>query len=331
MGCGDPPDLLPVPSLKPMPSTTAAAPGKIILFGEHAAVYGRPAVAVPLKEVQARAVVKPEPRFPAGQIRLAAPDINLESLLEDLPQDNPLGAAVHQVMDAFKLGRAPACSIRITSTIPIASGLGSGAAVSVAVIRAFSSFLGRPLSDDQVCALAFEVEKLHHGTPSGIDNAVITYAKPIYFVKDRLPELFSIPRPFTLVIGDTGIPSPTAISVGDVRKAWKVNKDYYEALFDSAGAIADSARQMLSIGMTEALGPLLDANHGILKKMGMSSAELDALVDAARKAGASGAKLSGGGRGGNMIALSSPEAAPAVAKALEKAGAKRTLIAKISG
>jgi mevalonate kinase len=314
-----------------MPSITSAAPGKIILFGEHAAVYGRPAVAVPLKEVQARAVVKPEPRFPAGQIRLSAPDIKLESLLDDLPEDNPLGAAVRYVLDAFKLGRAPACSIRITSTIPIASGLGSGAAVSVALIRAFTSFLGRPLPDEQVCALAFEVEKLYHGTPSGIDNTVITYAKPIYFVKDKPPELFSIPRPFTLVIGDTGIPSPTALSVGDVRKAWKANKDHYEALFDSAGAVADSARQMLSIGITDALGPLLDANHGILKKIGVSSAELDALVDAARRAGAYGAKLSGGGRGGNMIALASPEAAQAVAKALEKAGAKQTLIAKISG
>lgn len=314
-----------------MPAATATAPGKIILFGEHAAVYGRPAIAVPLKDVQARAVVKAEPRFDSGLIRLQAPDIGLEAALADLSGNHPLAAAVLSVLRELALKRSPACTVRVTSTIPAAAGLGSGAAVSVALIRAFSTFLGRPLADERVSALAFEVEKIHHGTPSGIDNTVITFARPVYFIKDQTVETFSIPRPFTLVIGDTGIASPTAVSVGDVRKSWEKDRDQYEALFDSTAAITDSARQTLSFGLNEALGPLMDANHGILKKMGVSCPELDQLVEAARAAGALGAKLSGGGRGGNMIALASARTAEQVAEALKQAGAVRTIITTVSG
>jgi mevalonate kinase len=314
-----------------MPAVTATAPGKIILFGEHAVVYGRPAIAVPLRDVQARAVVKAEPKLANGVIRLQAPDTGLEADLADLPLSHPLAAAVRGVMEALEVARVPACTVRVTSSIPVAAGLGSGAAVSVAIIRAFSAFLGRPLPDEKVCALAFEVEKIHHGTPSGIDNTVITYSQPVYFVKGSPIETFTIPRPFTLVIGDTGIASPTAVSVGDVRKAWSKDKDHYEALFDSVGSIVDSARQTLGIGLTETLGPLMNANHGILKKMGVSSPELDRLVEAARAAGAGGAKLSGGGRGGNMIALADPKKAGPVAEALQKAGAVRTTVTTVSG
>jgi mevalonate kinase len=313
-----------------MPAVTAVAPGKIILFGEHAVVYGRPAVAVPLRDVQARVVVKAEPGFEQGRVLVQAPDIGLEKNLADLAELDPLRRALQQVIAELKPARIPACSVRISSTIPVASGLGSGAAVSVALIRAFSKFLGRPLPDERVSALAYEVEKLHHGTPSGIDNTVVTYARPVYFVKGQPIETFSIPRPFILVIGDTGMPSPTARSVGDVRKAWQKERDHYEALFDSAGAIAESAYQAAAHGMTELLGPLMDANHGILKKMGVSSPELDSLVQAARAAGAAGAKLSGGGRGGNMIALTTPQAAPAVAEALRQAGAARATITTVS-
>jgi mevalonate kinase len=314
-----------------MPAVTASAPGKIILFGEHAVVYKRPAIAVPLRDVQARAVVKAESKFENGRVRVQAPDINMEANLDELPPENPLATAIRGVLAVLQLKRAPACTLRITSNIPAAAGLGSGAAVSVAIIRAFSAFLGRPLSDEHVCALAFDVEKIHHGTPSGIDNTVITYGKPVYFVKGKPIETFTIPRPFTLVIGDTGIASPTAISVGDVRTAWQQDKDHYEAMFDAAGSIADSARQSLSIGLTETLGPLMNANHGILKKMGVSSPELDMLVETARAAGAGGAKLSGGGRGGNMIALATPTTAQRIAEKLQKAGAVRTTITTVSG
>ena len=313
-----------------MPAITATAPGKIILFGEHAVVYGRPAIAVPLAQVQARAVVSANPRGAPGSVQFQAPDVNLDASLEALPLDHPLRRAVELVGGALGLERLPALTLRITSSIPVASGLGSGAAVSVAVIRALAVFLGRPLPPEQVSALAFEVEKLHHGTPSGIDNTVVTYALPVYFVRGQPIETLRLPHPFTLVVGDTGVPSPTAAAVGYLRRAWQADPAQYEPLFDAVGTIARSARQVIEAGRPEALGPLMDENHALLQQMGVSSPELDHLVQAALEAGALGAKLSGSGRGGNMIALAAADRAEAIAEALQAQGAKRTLVTQVS-
>jgi mevalonate kinase len=308
---------------------SASAPGKIILFGEHAVVYGRPAVAVPVTQVHARASITLSKNASSAGVLLQAPDIGLESPLADLPVKHPLKAAIKRTAAALDISRLPACTIRIESTIPVAAGLGSGAAVTVAIARALSTALGSPLDDAGVCALAYEVEKIHHGTPSGIDNTVITYARPVYFIRDKPIEKMSVGRPFTIVIADTGIASPTAKAVGDVRHAWKADKNHYEAVFDSIGALADAARQAIEQGTVELLGPLMDANHGLLRKLGVSCPELDALVLAARRAGAWGAKLSGGGRGGNMIALVPKEQARKVTVALQTTGALRTLITEV--
>lgn len=320
-----------------MPAISASAPGKIILFGEHAVVYGRPAIAVPVNQVRARAIITPNPRAARGRVHIQAPNIELESDLQELPAEHPLAVVLHEIFSAVGVNEPPAFNLRVASTIPVASGLGSGAAVSVAVIRAVSDFLGRPLSNQQVSGLAFEIEKLHHGTPSGIDNTVITYALPVYFVraggaggdkKDRI-EKFRVARPFTILIADTGVPSSTATAVGDVRRGWQADPQAYERLFDAVGDIAEYARKAIEQGEVDSLGPLMNQNHELLCKMGVSSSELDALVAAARLAGASGAKLSGGGRGGNMIALASSEDAATVSEALMQSGARnviRTLV-----
>jgi mevalonate kinase len=302
----------------------------MILFGEHAVVYGRPALAAPVDQVKARAVIMPDPLGKPGAVLVQAPNIGLEKTLDELPPAHPLAVAIYGVKEALGLNRFPACVARITSTIPVASGLGSGAAVSVALIRSLSAFLGRPLPDERVCALAYEVEKLHHGTPSGIDNTVITYAVPVFFIRDRPIERLQVARPFTVVIGDTGIPSPTAAAVGDLRRAWEGDRPHYERLFDAAGEAALAARRALEAGQLEALGSLMDENHQLLQQMGVSSPELDRLVEAARRAGAQGAKLSGGGRGGNMLALVEPSRAEAVARALEEAGALRTIVTQVA-
>ncbi len=312
-----------------MPAFSATAPGKIILFGEHAVVYGRPAIAAPVEQVQARAVVTAAPRRPPGKVYLQAPNIELESRLQDLPAEHPLARVVNLTFEALGVSRPPACAIRVTSTIPVAAGMGSGAAVSVAILRALSAFLGSPLPDERVSALAYEVEKLHHGTPSGIDNTVVTYAAPVYFQRGQAIQTLRVARPFTLVIGDTGVASPTAVAVGDVRRAWQSDPQRLEALFDQIGQIAQAARSVIESGQTDALGPLMDENHALLRQMGVSSPELERLVQAARAAGAAGAKLSGGGRGGNMIALTAEGAASEIAQALKTAGAVRTLVTTI--
>jgi mevalonate kinase len=308
-----------------MPAISASAPGKIILFGEHAVVYSRPAIAVPVTQVRARVVVLAEPSGPAGRVHIQAPDIQLDAYLDSLPENQPLAAALLGVMKLLGVQRSPACTLRISSTIPLAGGLGSGAAVSVAIIRAYAAFLGRPLPDADVSNLVFEVEKLHHGTPSGIDNTVITYAVPVYFVRGQPIETFPVNVPFTMVIGDTGIASPTSIAVGDVRRAWHAETDRYERLFDAVGMVVQRARQAIAAGDLPALGELLDENQRILREIGVSSPELERLISAAHASGALGAKLSGGGRGGNMIALCETRRAEQIAQAISEAGAVHTI------
>jgi mevalonate kinase len=304
----------------------ASAPGKVILFGEHAVVYGQPALAVPVTQVQAE--VRIDKIFSPG-IRISALNIQLNERLDALAASHPLAATVRNTLAALEAGSLSGVTILVRSSIPVASGLGSGAAVSVAIIRALAKHLKKDLTNEQVSALAFETEKLYHGTPSGIDNTVVTYGKPVYFVKGQPIEILHVRKPFTIVIGDTGIPASTKESVRDVRIQRHKNPERYETLFAAIGSIARTACQLIENGMPESFGPLMDENHALLRNMGVSSPELDHLVEAARVAGALGAKMSGGGRGGNMIALAPAGKAGAVARSLKEAGATNTIITRV--
>lgn len=304
----------------------ASAPGKIILFGEHAVVYTRPALAVPVTQVHVEVEVSDSA---ASGIWIHAPSIDLHAELSTLPSDHPIGSVILKLFHLFEISQAPNLELHISSTIPVASGLGSGAAVSVALIRALSPHLAYPLTNEQVNNLVYEIEKLHHGTPSGIDNTVITYNMPVYFIKGQPIETFKAGRPFSIVIGDTGIPAPTRESVGDVRRLWLEDTDRFEDIFNQIGQISLRARRAIEDGQPELLGALMDKNHVLLQHLTVSSPELDKLVTAAREAGALGAKLSGGGRGGNMIALVNQASAESVAGTLMSAGAKRTLITEV--
>jgi mevalonate kinase len=305
--------------------TTAHAPGKIILFGEHAVVYGRPALAVPVTQVQATAEVEDAPR---PGIWIEAPDVRLQARYDRLPPTNPLAAAIGETLSALQIDPPPPLKIQVHSSIPVASGLGSGAAVSVALIRALAAHLGRPLPDEQVSALAYAVEKLHHGNPSGIDNSVVAYARPVWFVKGQPIETLQVAAPFTLVIGDTGLRAPTRDSVAAVRRLWEADPSRIEAVFDRIGRLAEAARRAIESGEVAALGPLMDENHALLQELTVSSPELDRLVEASRRSGAPGAKLSGGGRGGNMIALAGPQ--DAIQAGLRAAGAVRSLVTTVA-
>jgi mevalonate kinase len=305
----------------------ASAPGKIILFGEHAVVYGRPALAIPVTQVHTDVEVSDSAR--AG-IWIHAPDVNFHAELNTLPSDHPLASVIHNFLFLFRVTPFPNLEIKISSTIPVASGLGSGAAVTVALTRALSAFLACPMPDEEINAFAYEIEKLHHGTPSGIDNTVVTYAKPVYFIKGRAIETFKVGTAFTIVIADTGISAPTKESVVAVQKLWEADKTKWESVFDKVGEITEEARKNIESGKWELLGELMNQNHNLLQEMTVSSPELDRLVSAARSAGASGAKLSGGGRGGNMIALVNVNLAESIAKSIREAGAQRVIITQVS-
>jgi mevalonate kinase len=314
----------------------ASAPGKIILFGEHAVVYGQPALAVPVTQVQATATLTPHDEGPAlprpgpwaEQTWIDAVDIKRRYRLAAAGPADPLAKAVWLTLERTPAPVRP-FTLSMQSNIPIASGLGSGAAVCTATVRALSAYLGLALSDADVSALVYQTEKLLHGTPSGIDNTVIAYGQPVYFIRGQAPVPFKVARPFGLVIGDTGLPSPTKIAVGDVRLAYEREPARYTQLFEAIGGIATQAYIFIETGQTGELGRLMNDNHARLQEMGVSSPELDRLVEAARQAGAHGAKLSGGGRGGNMMALVTLDTAAPVAAALVAGGAKRTIITEV--
>lgn len=312
---------------------TASAPGKIILFGEHAVVYGQPALAVPVTQVQATATLTPRPSLPRGEgekgegeIWIDARDLRRRYPLTEAAPHDPLAAAIRLTFAHFGTRLTQhAFTLSLTSTIPPASGLGSGAAVCTAIVRALAAYLQFPISDLEVSSIVFETEKLLHGTPSGIDNTVIAFEQPVYFIKGQPPAPFTVGQPFTLLIADTGIPSPTKITVGDVRAGHEREPEHFGRLFAEVGALVNRAREIIAREDPAQLGPLMARNHTLLREMGVSSRELDMLAEAATGAGAFGAKLSGGGRGGNLIALVTPDTAASVEAALRTAGAVRVL------
>jgi len=312
-----------------MPIVFKKAPGKIILFGEHAVVYGHPAIAIPVRKVSATARILPDISSQPGNIRIQAEDIQLDSDYTDLAENHPLAAAVRLTLQEIAPVHIPSFTIQISSTIPISAGMGSGAAVTVALIRALSSFLGASLSNETISNLTFEVEKIHHGTPSGIDNTVISFEKPIYFEQENTLETLKIKHPTHWVIADTGEKTPTHETVSAVREKHNENPEKYNAIFKSIGSITQKARRSLIQGDVDALGQLMDENQTLLEALGVSSPRLDTLIDKARTAGASGAKLSGGGRGGNMIALAHPDNIVDIERALTNAGAKRVIYTKL--
>ncbi len=308
--------------------STAYAPGKSILFGEHAVVYGRPAIAVPIRQVRAQATVQ------AGKtgkgVFLSAPNMNWECYLTESPKGHPLRAIVMNTLSYLRVSAEPDIIVRVDSTIPIACGLGSGTAVSVAIVRALAEYFGIQLPREAVSELAFEVEKIHHGTPSGIDNTVIAYERPVYFVKGQTPVILIPARSFQLIVADTGVCSPTRAVVADVRSKWECDPRQYSSLFDEIGEVSWAARQSIESGRTNDLGPLMNRNQELLRAVGVSSPELERLIEAALQAGASGAKLSGAGRGGNMIALVTEETAPRVEKALRASGAAHVIVTEVA-
>ncbi len=300
-----------------------SACGKVILCGEHSVVYGRPAIAVPVSDLRTRARVEPGP---AGHgLKLVSREMQTVTWLRDAPETDTLGKAARLVLEHLRRTE-PDAVLTVTSDLPVASGMGSGAAAAVAVIRALAAYLGTTLSTETVSRLAYEVEKIHHGTPSGIDNTVIAWEQPVYFVKGQTPEPLHIRRPFHLIIAHSGIAGSTREVVAEVRRRWLEAQEYYEVIFDCIGAIVNAARAAIEQGALHALGTLLNQNHELLVSMGVSAPKLDQMVAAAREAGALGAKLTGAGQGGNVIALVESPHIPAVVRAFQQAEAARVWV-----
>ena len=304
--------------------STSSAPAKAILVGEHAVVYGQPAIALPLSQLRAYV----DSRESALPLRVHSTDAASAPFRWRQGDSNPADPLMRAIELATRHFAASALygELVIRSDIPMAAGLGSGAAVSAALARGVAALLGRELAKADLNSIVFEVEKLHHGTPSGIDNTVIVYERPIYYVKGQPIDFIEINCQTSLVLGDTGVPSLTRAAVTDVRARLERRPGQTQEIFAEIGALVCEARIAVEAGDHRRLGKHMTQNHRLLQALGVSSPLLDRLVEAALRGGAYGAKLSGGGRGGVMIALASPDSEASIKQALREAGAKRVII-----
>lgn len=298
-----------------MPAISAKAPGKTILFGEHAVVYGYPAIAVPIHAVHVKTIVQPAVETGLSMICFRNKGAEENVPLNELGSSHPIHAVVAQLRELIGQDLPPFI-LTITSTIPITAGLGSSAAVAVAAASGLSQFAGKKLTDTEINRIAYQSEIIQHGTPSGIDNSVIAFEKPIYFIKGKPLQTLTINKNIHLVLADSGERTLTKDVVSQVRKSREVDPEKFETIFSAIGQICRGAKAALECGDLAALGKFMTENHLHLQEIGVSSKKLDRLVNAAIGHGAYGAKLCGGGKGGFMVAICEEENQESIADQL---------------
>lgn len=299
--------------------TTSSAPAKVYLFGEHAVVYGEPAVPC---AIERRASVTVE-RRDDGRIQVRANDLALDGFTvtwggrsgdrPDIDVPEPLveaamgylDGAIEQALDAVG-GADVGFDVTVESEIPLGAGLGSSAAVVVATIDAATRELGTELDPEAIAERAYRVEsEVQDGQASRADTFCSAMGGAVRVQGEDCRRL-NDPPSLPFVIGYDGNAGDTGELVAGVREL----RNEYNFATDTVGAIGDIVRtgeSELEAGDTEAIGRLMDFNHGLLSALGVSSRSLDAMVWAAREAGADGAKLTGAGGGGCIVALDRSE------------------------
>ena len=312
----------------------ASAPAKVILFGEHFVVYGEPAIVLAIdKRITVSANIRSD-----RKIFIRSEDIGISGFFMDglfLPESGgseaeeklkPIYAVAKEIIRRCHVNRG--VDINIKSSIPIAAGLGSSAAVSVASAAALYSLFEYNVTNDEIFQTALNAERLVHGNPSGIDPAISTYGGILQYQKSKPIKRLDVDIDLPLIIGNTGRERSTGELVGKVSRLRRRYPAIVEKLIKAGGEISKRSLKALSDGDLKALGELMNINHELLCALTVSCEELERLVHASRKAGALGAKLTGAGGGGCMIALVSPEKIRDVACAIEKAGGESLITRK---
>ena len=281
--------------------------GKFILCGEHFVVHGTPAVALPFRSIGTQVTVSP------------AEQLSLHTDLDDSVARTLAERVAHVAVE--RLGLQPRWRVDVRSSIPVGFGLGSSAAFGAALIGALAHANGQRLSLAQLNEHAYALETIVHGQPSGIDNTVICGESAVRFVRGASFRTVSTTGTLTFVLASCGYPGSTMEAVAGVGRYAVAHPTHFGALLSEAHGLVEGAVAAFEAGDAARLGPLLSRNHQLLASVGVSTPELETLVDAAHAAGALGAKLTGGGRGGFVLALVDQSAAKSVAAALTGAGA----------
>ncbi len=275
--------------------------GKVILFGEHFVVHGAPGIVSAIDAATDAEVKKAVKGLNIRDERKTAKGYSEEKRLQQVE-------SIERMMKAMGIDPKTGLDIWIGGSLPGFSGLGASAASSVAIARAIAQELGMQVTDEKINQAAYEAEKAYAGNPSGIDNTAATYGGLMWFKKDTAGgpdkvERLHVRRPIEIVIGSTGKVANTKAMVEGVAERKKKNPQRYDPIFRQAENLAVAGRKTLEAYDLKKLGELMNENHRLLQQIEVSSKELDMLVDLARKQGAFGAKLTGGGGGGCMVAL----------------------------
>jgi mevalonate kinase len=287
--------------------------GKVILLGEHAVVYGVPALAVGIDR-GARAVAAPLERGPS---RLLVRGWNITVREDQL--DHDLARAYRALLEAARI-HAPSLepqSVEVDASLPPGGGLGCSAAIGVAIARAVAP----QASSDSIQAQAMAWEQVFHGNPSGIDAAVAARGGCLLFRRGDPLEPVRIRGPLQLCIGNTGVASSTKSMVEGLARLRARKTEMVDKSFEAIRTLVSNARLAIEAGDRMALGKLMDLNQMLLGGLFLSTPEIEAMCGLARAAGALGAKLTGAGGGGCVVALvASPSVADAVLQAWKAEG-----------
>lgn len=300
------------------------ATGKIILIGEHSAVYGKPAIAIPCTAVTAKTTILPNDNHTFIQSDLYC------GFIDDIPNFLIGIKIVIEETLAFLNQRHATLHITIDSTIPLERGMGSSAAISVSIIKALFHFFNATPTPQDLFNLSELSEKIMHGNPSGLDATTIISQEAVLFQKGTPVQPFSFNLGAYLVIADSGITGQTKIAVEKVAKLQHTDYKLHEQLISHLHALTIQTQQTLNDKNISTLGAIFNSAHSTLKQLGVSDEQIDKLVTAALENGAIGAKLTGGGLGGCLFALTDTmKSAEKVSSALLKSGAIQTYIQKI--
>lgn len=300
------------------------------MVGEHAVVYGEPALAMPLSSRRIYLRVEPLILSPQAQILVNFPALGLDCELGELPANHPISKAVSETLTHLNILQTPSCKLHYNAQLPIGSGLGSSAAMAVATIRGLSNFLGHPLEAAVVNKIAYESEKLVHGNPSGIDNTVAAYEKPVLFQKGKELRFVKPAAELCFILADSGIQKSTRETVAQLAAFRDADPSFVLPRIAEIGRLSISADGALSTGNLTQLAESINRNQVLLQELDISCPELDQLVSMALNVGASAAKVTGGGRGGHVLALVEKEKAEQVLERMLEAKALNPFITVVS-